>query len=143
MLLQFVFTRVTKKAFVLSSIAALTLAQPMAGFAQDQNIPKNALIQMVRDNASFLCKTPTFTQCMGFSQQRCDELTDVAIDTCLRPLPDSINPAELKNESLEDCPQKVYADAGFSEDKAKMCFDEAVQAASDSEPKPDKPAGNQ
>ncbi len=145
MLFQFVFTGVIKKAFALSFIAALALAQPIVGFAQDetQTIPKYVLIQMADDSASTLCKTPEFTQCMGFTEQRCSELKDEAINTCLGPLPENIDLTELKNESLEDCPQKVYADAGYSKDKAAMCFDEAAQAAMGAEPKPEKPAENQ
>ena len=119
--------RAAKKAALLSAFASITLAMPLVATAQD-NISKLLLIKMARENAGVLCRSEVFTECMGFTAVRCDELKDEAIDTCLGPLPDSINPAELQNDALEACPKQVYEDAGFPEKKAELCFDKAMAA---------------
>lgn len=127
-----------KFSTMLLAFTSIFAAMPFTATAQE-NIPKHLLIKMVNDNASQLCQLEAFTQCMGFTAARCDELKEETITTCLGPLPDSIDPAELQNETLEACPQKVYADAGFSEDKAKMCFSK-VMADSPAPAKPEAPA---
>jgi len=119
--------RAAKKTMALTAFASIAMVATMVASAQDapkmpDGIPKFMIVQMAADNATVLCQSEGFTQCMGFTLERCHELKDEAIDTCLGPLPDTINPAELQNESLEACPRKVYADAGFPEEKAEMCF---------------------
>ncbi|MEE9334861.1 MAG: hypothetical protein V3U65_12310 [Granulosicoccaceae bacterium] len=119
--------RNAKNAVLLSAFASITMAMPLVASAQD-DIPKLLLIKMARENAGVLCKSDVFTDCMGFTAVRCDELKEEAIDTCLGPLPDNINLEELQNESLEACPKTVYREAGFAEEKAKLCFDKAMEA---------------
>jgi len=121
----------TTKAMALSVFASMAMAAPLVASAQtaEDGIPKFLLMKMAADNASVLCQSEGFTQCMGFSFERCHELKDEAIETCLGPLPDTINPTELQNDSLEACPRKVYADAGFPEEKAEMCFQKVAGPA--------------
>lgn len=95
--------------------------------AQDsENIPRRLLEDMARQQYSVLCASPKFAQCMGFSSAECTDLAQAAIEQCLLPLPAEIAPHELDNEALESCPQKVFADAGFNEQMAGECFDEAI-----------------
>lgn len=101
---------------------------PVSLTAQDA-IPKFLLIQLTRDQSATMCASDTFTQCMGFAPEICLKLAESAVETCLGPLPDEIDPQTLENSSLEMCPQKVYRDAGYTEEKAKVCFDLAMQAA--------------
>ncbi len=126
--------RFAKNAVLLSAIASITMAMPAMANEKDK-IPKYLLVKMAADNSNVLCSSEAFTQCMGFTAQRCVELGQEAIDTCLGPLPDSIDPEQLQNESLEACPRKVYDDAGFPEEKAEMCFQEVAGAP----PKPAPP----
>lgn len=128
----------TNRSKMLLAFASVFAAMSFAASAQE-NIPKLLLINMVNENASALCQSAVFTQCMGFTAARCDELKEETITTCLGPLPDSINPAELQNDTLEACPQKVYKDAGFSEEKAKMCFNK-VMADTPAPSTPEAPA---
>lgn len=106
------------------------LALGSAGaFAQPGDlIPRSLLVDMAQDQYSVLCNSETFTQCMGFSSTLCSELADSAIRQCLLSLPETIDPEELDNSSLESCPVGVFDDAGFSEEKAGMCFNEAMEA---------------
>ena len=95
--------------------------------AQDA-IPKFLLIKLTQDQQKTICGSEVFTQCMGFDQDQCLALSNTAIETCLGPLPDEIDPLTLQNETLENCPNKIYAEAGFAEDQAKMCFEKAMAA---------------
>ena len=107
----------------LGLIALLSL--PATVFAEEP-IPKFLLVKLTRDQSSAICSSQAFTQCMGFDQKQCMMVSEKAIETCLGPLPDKIDPTKLQNGTLEACPQKVYQDAGYSEDKAKECFDKAM-----------------
>lgn len=108
-------------AFVL----ATSLVQPSS--AEANEISKFLLIQMSRDQSAAFCKSESYTQCMGFTEERCMELAEKAINQCLAPLPDKIDPTKLENSVLEDCPKGVYKEAGFEEEKAKQCFLETVE----------------
>lgn len=98
-------------------------------FAQSGDlIPRTLLIDMANDQYSVLCASPVFASCMGFTEPVCTRLADEAIKQCLQPLPETIDPEELDNSSLESCPIAVFEDAGFSEEKAGICFKEAMEA---------------
>ncbi len=112
---------------ILAVAMAVSLVMPVTASAKD-TISKLLLIKMARETSGTLCQSEIFTQCMGLTVARCDELNEAAITTCLEPLPDSINPGELQNSTLEACPQKIYSDAGFTEEKANVCFDKAMAA---------------
>ena len=95
--------------------------------AQDQDkLSKFLLIKLSREQSQVLCTTPAFTSCMGFSEQACFEVSEKALEQCIAPLPDTIMLEDLSNDVLEACPQKVYADAGYSEEKAVSCIQEAL-----------------
>lgn len=111
---------------IASTLIAL-ISIPATVFAEEP-IPKFLLVKLTRDQSSTICSSEVFTQCMGFDQKECMVVAEKAIETCLGPLPDEIDPTKLQNGTLEACPQKVYQDAGYSEDKAKLCFDEAMAA---------------
>ena len=66
---------------------------------------------------------------MGFTAKACLDLAESAIDQCLMPLPKEINPEELDNVALESCPKEIYAEAGYSEEQAGLCFDKAMEAS--------------
>lgn len=106
--------------------------------AQD-TIPKFVLIKMTLDQTSTLCASPTFTQCMEFSETRCNELANMAVEQCLAPLPDQIDPKLLQNESLEQCPQEIYTKEGLSEEKARGCFELAMDAEASESTEPASP----
>jgi len=95
--------------------------------AQDTSLSRYLLIQMSRDQSSVLCGSKKFTQCMVFSEAQCLELSEKAIKKCLEPLPERIDPAQLQNEAIEACPRRVYDDAGFTDEKAKMCLEKAME----------------
>lgn len=97
------------------------------GQSQDK-IPRSTLVDMARDQFSVLCQSETFSRCMGFSSKACTDLSETAISQCLLNLPEEISLDKLDNSALESCPQSVFADAGFSEEKASECFDNAMQA---------------
>ena len=99
-----------------------------AAQAAEGDIPKFVLIQLTRDQASATCSSEVFTQCMGFTEEKCVALSEEAIKMCLDPLPAEINPQTLANSTLEDCPQEIYKKEGFTEEKAKMCFSEALES---------------
>lgn len=107
-------------------IACLPATVVMAQAQDSESIPRRLLEDMARQQYSVLCASPEFAQCMGFSSAECTDLAQAAIEQCLLPLPAEIAPHELDNEALESCPQKVFADAGFSEQMAGECFDEAI-----------------
>ena len=52
-----------------------------------------------------------------------------AIKQCLVPLPERIALDQLDNELIEACPKQVYEDAGYTEEKAAQCFDQAYKAS--------------
>jgi len=108
-------------------VAVITPAYGPA-VAQD-NISKFLLIKLTREQSMVFCESDVFTDCMGFSQQQCAALSESAINTCLEPLPDRIDPETLSNDTLEACPLKIYEEAGFSEEKAKSCFAQAVDGS--------------
>jgi len=93
----------------------------------DEKIPRVLLENMARSQYAVLCASPEFTQCMGFVGNACQDLSEEAIKQCLLPLPEEINPLELDNAAIESCPKQVFADAGFTEEKAGLCFDEAME----------------
>ncbi|MFK8077245.1 MAG: hypothetical protein AB8B84_11710 [Granulosicoccus sp.] len=93
-----------------------------------ETIPKAMLVDMARSQYTVLCESEVFASCMGFTTQSCMELSDSAIKQCLLPLPEEIPLEELENSALESCPKTVYADAGFTEKKAGICFDKAMES---------------
>lgn len=90
-------------------------------------LSKQLLIQLSREQSNVLCQSDVFTQCMGFNKDTCLDLSEQAVQQCLEPLPETINLAELQNDSLEACPQKVYAEAGYSDEKAQACLQQALK----------------
>ena len=98
--------------------------------AQSQEmLARELLVNMARSQFSVLCQSEVFAHCMGFTSQACLELSESAIDQCLMSLPKEIDPVNLDNAALESCPKDIYADAGYSEEKAGLCFDKAMQAS--------------
>lgn len=95
--------------------------------AQAEDIPKYLLLKLTRDQSRVFCSSEVFTQCMGFSETQCIDISEKAIEQCLGPLPAQIDPLNLDNDVLEQCPQQVYAKEGFSEEKAKECYEKAVE----------------
>ncbi len=108
-----------------ASVVVITASPVRSG----EIIPRAILIDMARGQYDVLCQSEVFAGCMGFSQSECKRLSDSAIQQCLLPLPEEIDPDKLDNAALESCPKDVFADAGYSEEKAGMCFDEAMEAA--------------
>ena len=104
-----------------SATSAPTLAQ------SQEMIPRALLVDMARNQFSVLCQSEAFASCMGFTAQACLDLSEKAISQCLMPLPTGIDLAELDNSALKSCPKGVYADAGYSEEKAGQCFDKAME----------------
>lgn len=107
-------------------LAAPLQAQEATPDATQDKLSRALLLKLSRDQSSALCGAVPFTECMGFSKERCLELSEEALQQCLAPLPESINLNELRNESLEDCPNRVYEEAGYSEEKAKECLQVAI-----------------
>lgn len=100
-----------------------------SGLALSQEtIPRALLVDIARRQYSVMCQSEIFTQCLGFSSQACIDLSEKAISQCLLLLPSEIGLNELENDALESCPQGVFAEAGFSEEKAGICIDKAMQA---------------
>jgi len=93
----------------------------------EEMIPRALLVDMARNQYSVLCQSEAFASCMGFTSESCLAISESAIEQCLLPLPEGIVLEELDNDALESCPKNVYAEAGYSEEKAGMCFDKAVQ----------------
>lgn len=91
-------------------------------------IPRAMLVEMARSQFTTLCQSEVFASCMGFTTQSCLDLSETAIKQCLLPLPEEIPVEELENSALESCPKSVYADSGFTEEKAGICFDKAMEA---------------
>ncbi len=110
---------------LLLALLLSTMLSPV--FSQSREmIPRALLEDMARSQYDVLCASEAFTACMGFSAPVCKDISAQAIDQCLSPLPKEIDPLTLDNSALESCPKQVFADAGFSEEKAEQCFDEAV-----------------
>ena len=104
--------------------------------AQSQEmLARELLVDMARNQFSVLCQSEVFASCMGFTTKSCLELSESASDQCLMTLPKEINPEELDNAALESCPQEIYAEAGYSEEQAGLCFDKAMDAAAAAEGK--------
>jgi hypothetical protein len=93
----------------------------------DEMIPRALLVDMARNQFSILCNSEAFASCMGFTTELCMALSEQAISQCLLPLPKEISPEKLENSALESCPKGVYAGGGFSEEKADVCFDRAME----------------
>ena len=102
---------------------ALLSAEPVV--AQDK-LSKFLLIRLSREQSQVLCNSEAFTSCMGFDQNSCIELSEKAVQQCLMPLPDSIDMANLDNDVIEACPRDVYAEAGYSEEKAQVCLQKVL-----------------
>lgn len=116
-------------------MAALLVAAAVSGFGisaavaqSDEKVPRIMLENMARSQYAVLCGSQEFTACMGFTGTACKDLSELAIKQCLLPLPEAISPAELDNAAIESCPKQVFEDAGFSEEKAGLCFDEAMES---------------
>ncbi len=108
----------------------LTSANPLRA---QETIPRALLVEMAKGQLDVLCGSSIFAGCMGFSQSECELLSDSAIKQCLLPLPEKIDLEKLDNAALESCPREVFADAGHTEEKAGMCFDEAMEVDSSSQ----------
>ena len=109
-----------------ASLASLILFT--GPLAQSQEIiQRSLLVDMARNQFSVLCQSETFASCMGFTTESCLVLSESAIKQCLLPLPDQMKPEELDNSALESCPKSVFAEAGFHEEKAGICFDKAME----------------
>ncbi len=93
----------------------------------DERIPRGFLVNMAQNQFDVLCNSEAFASCMGFTSKECLILADEAVKQCLLPLPEMIHPDDLNNSSIESCPQTIFADAGYSDDKAGMCFDQVVR----------------
>lgn len=93
--------------------------------AQDK-VSKFLIMKLSRDQSQILCTSEVFTRCMGFVEARCLEISEQALEQCIAPLPETIILSELENDVLEACPQKVYADAGYSNEKAVECLQKAL-----------------
>ena len=125
----------TNKFVTLITLALVAFISLPVVVHAEEPIPKFLLVKLTRDQSSVICSSEVFTQCMGFDQKECLTVSEKAIDTCLGPLPDEIDPTKLQNGTLEACPHKVYEEAGYSEEKAKECFDKAMAAAGESSAK--------
>lgn len=112
-------------------VAAFSLAVfawlPSSVSSQDENLSRDLLIELARDQSRVLCSSEVFTQCMGFSEEQCLDLSEQSIDQCLAPLPETISLKLLQNETIENCPKKVYDDAGYKDEQAQVCLGKAMQ----------------
>jgi len=121
--------KLVQRVGMLACLAFTSVSFSVPSLAAGNDIPKFVLIKLTRDQANAMCSSSAFTECMGFSAEKCVALSEEAIELCLAPLPDEINPETLQNSTLEACPQKIYQKEGFTEDKAKMCFAKGLEAA--------------
>ena len=113
-------------ALALTLLVTVGMVMPGSVHAQDK-LSKFSLIKLSRDQSAVLCQSKVFTQCMAFTEARCLELSEKALEKCMGPLPDTINLAELQNDTLEACPKEVYEKAGYAEEKAQQCLQEAMK----------------
>jgi len=119
--------RTTRKGGrVLLGLVAATLLMPVSVYAQDTALSRFLLIEMSREQNAVLCGSAVFTQCMAFTEEQCLALSEKAVEKCLMPLPERIEPETLQNASIEACPRDVYADAGYTDEKAQKCLAEAL-----------------
>lgn len=109
------------------TIAALVCGTLSTAAYSEDKLSKFLLIKISREQSTVLCASTVFTQCMEFTEAQCLELSEKALQECLAPLPDTINLAELENDVLEACPKDVYAEAGYSDEKAQQCLQEAMK----------------
>jgi hypothetical protein len=114
-----------RQVFSASLLGTVLLSGSIA--QSSEMIPRALLVDMARNQFSILCQSEAFASCMGFTSESCMNLSEQAISQCLLPLPKEISPEKLENSALESCPKGVYADAGFSEEKAEVCFDKATE----------------
>jgi len=114
------------------TITCAVLAPALFGvaFAQEP-LPRSMLIKLTRDQTGLICGSEVFRQCMGFDQRQCVAISERAIEKCLALLPDEITAATLQNSALASCPKKVYAAAGYSEERAQACFKKARAATAE------------
>ncbi len=113
------------RAVLVAGIAGGVLFGHVA-VAEDK-LSKFLLIKLSREQSQVLCTTEAFTSCMDFTKEVCLDLSEKALQQCIVPLPDTISLSDLENETLESCPQKVYLEAGYSEDKAVQCVNEILK----------------
>lgn len=112
-------------SFVATLLA--TASMPVLAQTQPHTLSKLVLMQLSRDQSQVLCQSEVFTQCMGFARSECLDLSEKALEKCLAPLPDTINLSELQNDTLEACPQTVYTEAGYTEERALTCLQQALK----------------
>ena len=112
----------TTAIFLLSLLACSGSLTQMSLAQSQEMLARELLVDMARSQFSVLCQSQEFASCMGFTTQACLNLSENAIKQCLLPLPEQINPAQLDNAALEACPKEIYANAGFSEEKAGHVF---------------------
>ncbi len=118
---------------LMPAITAVALTSVVVGVSMmsvahsQEKLSKSLLLEISREQSAVLCESTVFTQCMAFTQEQCLALSEKALQECLMPLPDTINLADLQNESIELCPKKIYDDAGFSDEKAQQCLQEALK----------------
>ncbi|NND91797.1 MAG: hypothetical protein HKN42_13130 [Granulosicoccus sp.] len=118
--------RTLSRRIAVAGIASLVIVGGDLASSQEM-IPRTLLVEMARNQFSVLCQSDSFASCMGFSTGTCLKLSETAIAQCLLPLPAEISPKNLQNRVLESCPKSVFAKAGFTEEKAGPCFDQAMQ----------------
>lgn len=121
-----------QSTFRLALSASLLGTALMSGSVvqSQETIARALLVEMAENQFSTLCQSEVFASCMGFTSKACLALSEDAIEQCLLPLPKEINMDELNNSTFEACPRDVYADAGYSEEKAGICFDKAMEEES-------------
>ena len=116
---------------VLSCVLAVVVAATgVAGWAIAQDsgkISKFLMIKLSREASQVLCQSEEFTACMGFTEQACIALSEKALQQCIMPLPDTVYLRDLNSDVLEACPQQVYEEAGYSNEKAAACVQEASE----------------
>ena len=115
------------QAAALAIVIAATGAGGWVIAADSDKISKFLLIKLSRDQSQVLCQSEVFTSCMGFTAQACSDLSEKALQQCIMPLPDTISLQDLNPEVLEACPAQVHADAGYSNEKAAACLQEALK----------------
>lgn len=110
------------------ALSSAVVSTSMLSVAHSQEkLSKSLLLEISREQSAVLCESTVFTQCMAFTQEQCLALSEKALQECLMPLPDTIKLSDLQNDSIEICPKKVYDDAGFSDEKAQQCLQEALK----------------
>lgn len=112
---------------LLAGALSVLVAATSGVIAQDTDkLSKFLLIELSREQSQVLCQSEVFTSCMGFSEQTCFDLSEKALQQCIVPLPDTVFLRDLNSEVLEVCPQAVYSEAGYSNDKAAACLQKAL-----------------